>query len=229
MLKNMPIKDIRTMGIVLRRTNYGESDRILNILTPEGKCTAIAKGARKAKSKLAGSIEMFSLIDFNIHFGKGEMGVVTGAKMINYYHEILKDFKKVELAGMILKRTSRVADSSDNPDYYKIVKQCFEALNDDLNMELIESWFLLNLFLAGGEEVNLYRDTKGKKLSADLRYNWDALNEAFSENENGKYGANEIKFLRLICSTDLKTIRRVKVSEKMYAVTLDLVRPATQL
>ena len=29
--------DIRTHAIVLRRTNYGESDRILNLLTPEGK------------------------------------------------------------------------------------------------------------------------------------------------------------------------------------------------
>ena len=29
--------DIKTQGIVLRRTNYGEADRILQLLTPEGK------------------------------------------------------------------------------------------------------------------------------------------------------------------------------------------------
>ena len=29
--------DLRTYGIVLRRTNYGESDRIVNFVTPEGK------------------------------------------------------------------------------------------------------------------------------------------------------------------------------------------------
>ena len=28
--------DIRTYGYVLRRTNYGEADRILNIITPKG-------------------------------------------------------------------------------------------------------------------------------------------------------------------------------------------------
>lgn len=56
MQKNMPNKDIRTLGIVLRRTNYGEADRILNILTPSGKITAIAKGVRKSRSKLAGRI-----------------------------------------------------------------------------------------------------------------------------------------------------------------------------
>ena len=59
-------KDIRTQGFVLKRTNYGEADRILNIITPLGKYAVIAKSVRKSRSKLAGSIEMFSLIDFNI-------------------------------------------------------------------------------------------------------------------------------------------------------------------
>ncbi len=41
--------DLRTRAIVLRRTNYGESDRILNLLTPEGKVAVLAKGVRKEK------------------------------------------------------------------------------------------------------------------------------------------------------------------------------------
>lgn len=229
MSTNTLVKDIRTEGIVLRRTNYGESDRILNVLTPEGKCTVIAKGVRKARSKLAGGIEMFSLIDFNLHFGRGEMGIVTGAKMISYYGEILKDFQKMELAGMVLKRTSRVAESSDSPEYFKIVKMCLECLNDNVDIALIESWFLLNLYLAGGEEVNLYRDVKGEKLSAEVRYNWDMTNEAFSEKENGDYGSDEIKLLRLMCATDLKTMRRVKVHNAIYEKILDLVRAAVHI
>ena len=177
----------------------------------------------------AGGIEMFSLIDFNLHFGRGEMGIVTGAKMISYYGEILKDFQKMELAGMVLKRTSRVAESSDNPEYFKIVKQCLECLNVNVDIALIESWFLLNLYLAGGEEVNLYRDVKGEKLSAEVRYNWDMTNETFSEKENGDYGSDEIKLLRLMCTTDLKMMRRVKVHNAMYEKILDLVRAAVHI
>ena len=229
MSTNTPIKDIRTMGVVLRRTNYGESDRILNVLTPDGKFTVIAKGVRKAKSKLAGGIEMFSLVDFNIHFGRGEMGIVTSAKMECFYGEILKDFERMELMGVILKRVGRAAESSDNPDYFSIVKQCLEGLNKKVNVELVEAWFLMNLLLATGEEINLYRDKDGEKLSAELRYDWDALNEAFVQNENGKYGADEIKLLRLMISTDLKTVQRVKVSDEMYDKVLDLARAAAHL
>ena len=224
-----PSKDIRTRGIVLRRTNYGEADRILNILTPSGKVTAIAKGVRKAKSKLAGGIEMFSLIDFNLHLGRSEMGVVTGAKMLKYYDEIIKDFVRMELAGMILKKVSKAAESSDNPEFFNIVEQCLTGLNNGVNTELLESWFLLNLVKATGEEVNLYRDTDGAKLAIESRYNWDIAGESFAKNERGEYGADEIKMLRLMMTADLKTVQRVKVPAEMYGKLLDLARMAAHM
>ena len=66
--------DIKTLGLVLRRTNYGEADRILNIITPTGKISAMAKGVRRARSKLAGGVEMFSLSEYVIHCGRGGWG-----------------------------------------------------------------------------------------------------------------------------------------------------------
>ncbi len=37
----------RTEGIVLRRTDFGEADRLLTVLTPDGgKLRLVAKGAR---------------------------------------------------------------------------------------------------------------------------------------------------------------------------------------
>ena len=52
--------DIRTKALVLRRTNFGEADRIINFLTEQGIISAIAKGVRKEKSKLAGSTTNFA-------------------------------------------------------------------------------------------------------------------------------------------------------------------------
>ena len=51
----------KTLAIVLRRTDFGEADRIVNLLTPSGKVSAMARGVRKPKSKLAGGIEVFAL------------------------------------------------------------------------------------------------------------------------------------------------------------------------
>lgn len=225
----VPTKDIRTNGIILRRTNYGEADRILSILTHNGKITAIAKSVRKTRSKLAGSIEMFSLIDFNIHQGRSEMGVVTGAKMLEYYNQIITDFDRMELMGVILKRVSRAAEHSDSPDFFNITKQCLQGLNSAANLELTECWFLLNLMKASGEEVNLYRDVVGNKLTISARYNWDPVNESFVKHEQGEYDPNEIKVLRLMTTTSLKTTRKIKVPTEVYSKLLSLIRVASHI
>ena len=54
------MKQQTTPAIILRRTNYGEADRIVTFLTPIGKIRAMVKGVRRSKSKLAGGIELFS-------------------------------------------------------------------------------------------------------------------------------------------------------------------------
>ena len=69
------MKTERMRAIVLRRTNYGEADRILQLLTPEGRRSVMAKGVRREKSKLAGGIELFALTDVVIGQGRGELGI----------------------------------------------------------------------------------------------------------------------------------------------------------
>ena len=207
--------DIKTLGIVLKRTNYGEADRILNLITPEGKISAIAKGVRRARSKLAGGVEMFSLSELNIHQGKSELGVVTSAKMLKYYNKLLADYSKMELAATILKKVSLAAESSDSSDYFKLTDESLSGLNDGVNAKLVESWFLLNLVRAMGEEINLHRDINGEKLDAVRRYAWDSVEKSFVAREMGDYGANEIKMLRLMLTTDLAVVARVNGYEPM--------------
>ena len=63
---------INTQAIVLRRTDFGEADRIINFLTPDrGKISGLARGVRKQKSKLAGGIELFSVSDITYLVGRG--------------------------------------------------------------------------------------------------------------------------------------------------------------
>ena len=215
MLNNMQNKDIKTMGYVLKRTNYAEADRILNLITPQGKISAIAKGVRKEKSKLAGGIEMFTLSNYNIHLGRGEFGVITSAKMQKYHGNIIKNFTKMELAAMMLKKLSRAAENSDNSEYFEIINQCLASLDMGDDDELTESWFLMRLGKAAGEEINLYRDADGAKLNPELRYFWNTGENSFVLHDNGDFGVNEIKMLRLLLTADLSVVKRVKVTPEM--------------
>mgnify|MGYP000881125212 CR=1 FL=1 len=81
----------KTLAIVLRRTNFGEADRIVNFITPAGKVVGIARGARKQKSKLAGGIEVFALNEVVLMKGKNEMKTIISARMREFFGEIIKD------------------------------------------------------------------------------------------------------------------------------------------
>ena len=83
------MRTVRTQAIVLRRTNYGEADRILHLLTPDGRRSVMARGVRKEKSRLAGGIELFALCDVVIGEGRGELGVLTSARLVHFYRHIL--------------------------------------------------------------------------------------------------------------------------------------------
>lgn len=229
MLNNMQNKDIKTMGYVLKRTNYAEADRILNLITPQGKISAIAKGVRKEKSKLAGGIEMFTLSNYNIHLGRGEFGVITSAKMQKYHGNIIKNFTKMELAAMMLKKLSRAAENSDNSEYFEIINQCLTSLDMSDDDGLTESWFLVRLGKAAGEEINLYRDADGEKLNPELRYFWNTGENSFVLHDNGDFGVNEIKMLRLLLTADLSVVKRVKVAPEMLQKIVGFTKMASRV
>lgn len=216
--------EIRTLAYVLKRTNYGEADRILNLITPNGKMAAIAKGVRKTKSKLAGGVEMFSLVDLNIHQGRSEFGVVTSAKLLKYLSGLTLDLNKMELAAAILKKVSLVSESSDSPEFFTIVDQSLTGLNGGMDERLVEAWFWLNLARASGEEINLYRDVKGEKLVENGRYEWDNYQMALTPQEYGEIGSDEIKMMRLMVSVELNVVARIKEPGEMLKVILPIAR-----
>ena len=70
----MLVKDI---GICVGRQEYSETSQIVTIFTRgQGKIRGIAKGARRAKGKFGGGIELLSRGQVGFNPGRGE-GVVT--------------------------------------------------------------------------------------------------------------------------------------------------------
>lgn len=214
--------DLKTLAYVLRRTNYGEADRILNLITPVGKVSAIAKGVRKEKSKLAGGVEMLTRSEINLHFGKSELATVTGAKMQRFYAEILKDLKRVELATMMLKKIERAAETVETTEHFEILDKSLFALNSGENITMVESWFLMNLARAMGEQLNLYTDSDGEKLEENARYIWDENELAFRKTESGMVDANTIKIMRLMWTTELGVVARIKKAEEYMSEILKI-------
>lgn len=82
-------------GFVLRDQPYGETDKLLDLLTADyGLITVSARGARRTKSKLLSSSQLFSLSEFQLFQNKGRFSV-DSAELIESFQGLHRDIEKL--------------------------------------------------------------------------------------------------------------------------------------
>jgi len=192
---------INTQGIILSRTDFGEADRILNFLTPDqGKVAGIAKGVRKSKSKLAGSIELFSVSDLSFIKGKSDIHTIISARLVTHYDNIVKELERTNVAYEAIRLVNKATEDNPEPAYFNMLRLAFAAL-DDLSQDpkITEQWLKMQLIKLAGHSPNLKTDCSGEKLSEGKNYKFDFDDMCFDEDKSrqGRFNANHIKFLRL--------------------------------
>lgn len=198
------MKQIVAQGIVLARTDFGEADRIITILTrDEGKIRGMAKGVRRVKSKLAGGIELFSVSHISFIRGKSDIHTITSTKLDKHYGNIVKDINRTMFTYEVLKTINRLTEDSADSDYFDLLRQMLESLNDlKLDQSIIQFWFNLQLLNLAGHTPNLKTDSEGQKLNEKSSYNFDYDHMAFIENQQGSFDQRHVKLLRLGLALD---------------------------
>lgn len=201
---------VRTRAIVLRRTNYGEADRILQFLTPEGRQSVIARGVRREKSKLAGGIELFAVSDVVITRGRGELSILTSARLIQFYRHILEDYDRLQFGYEVLKQVTRATESIDEPEWFDVLQEALAGLDtSSVARQLVEAWFYLRYAALLGRELSLTNDVFGERLNPELRYTYDVSEQGLREATSGEITADHIKFLRLLNAKSLKVLAQI--------------------
>ena len=200
----------RLKAIILRRTDYAEADRVLQLLTPKGRRSVIAKGVRRERSKLAGGIELFAVCDVVVRSGRGELGVLTSARLSAFYRHILEDYERMQFAYQALKLVGAASESIDEPEWFYVLNQVLEQLNNpQVYHRLIEAWFYVQYAGLLGDELNLRTDIAAKPLVSDKRYMYDSTEKGFRLAEQGDISANHIKLLRVIQARPLEVAAQI--------------------
>jgi DNA repair protein RecO (recombination protein O) len=220
---------VNTQGIVLSRTEYGEADRILTFLTPDhGKVSAIAKGVRKQKSKLAGGIELFSVSEISYILGRREISTLISTRLIKHYGNIVKDLDRTNVAYELIKTINKATEDRPEQSYFDLLVALFESLDDkSIDLELIQAWSAAQLLRLGGHTPNLRTQHSGEKLQAAEAYEFNFDKMSFEPGET--YGADQIKFLRLLFSENLpKTLQKVSGAGELSVQSRRLIQPMLQ-
>lgn len=111
---------------MLRRRDSGESDRRLTLLTEElGKIDAVAKGARKAASRLAGISDPLTAAVLTLATGKRN-AFVTQAQPVSAFRQLRADYDRLTYGLALAELYAAVCP------YEQPFPEAFELLRDSL-------------------------------------------------------------------------------------------------
>lgn len=211
---------IKTNGIVLRGSHFGEADRILTVFTDSlGKIKVMAKGIRKISSHLAGSLEPFMLVNLQVYEGKTFFGI-TGAAIERDFpnlHENLSKTAKAFFLGELVDKFMEERQISS--EIFDLFVSALGEVDTDLPGPLIQA-FELKIIEASGFKPELYDCIHCKeKITAGDNY-WDNDEGGLiCERCNAKFHHGKkvtdsvIKLFRFIHENNSAQIARLKLDK----------------
>jgi DNA repair protein RecO len=136
---------------VLRRRDSGESDRRLTVLTQEmGKIDLIAKGARKAGSRLAGSSDPLVVAKFGVATGKKNL-FITQTQPIASFRGLRTDFERLSFALALCELYSAVVPWEEPfPEAYDLLTRSLQLLETHEKPIVCLVWAELQLMAISG-------------------------------------------------------------------------------
>jgi DNA repair protein RecO (recombination protein O) len=134
-------------AIVLRRLDYGEADRIVTLLTRQhGKLAAIAKGARRGRSRIGGCLDLFARSNMMLAKGRN-LDVVAQAERCSDARHIAGDLRRTAYACLVAEVVDKVLEERHPVDeIFQLVVATLINLNAmDRLPRADAAWFLMRI------------------------------------------------------------------------------------
>jgi|SRR5579859_20069 len=142
-------RSFNTPALVLKRTNIGESDRIVTLLTPnQGKVVCVAKGVRKLTSSQSAALEPGNHVSVFL-IQTHSLPLVTQTKLLNDFTETKKTLRGMKKLMQVLEVVDKLfPEGVEEVELFEtvlnIVKQLnqsqksFEHIQDQLTNILVQ-------------------------------------------------------------------------------------------
>lgn len=138
-------------GVIIKTKDYGETHKIVTIFSQKiGKFSAIARGAKKPKSRMAAVTQPFIYGQFFVYLNKG-LSTIQQGEIIHSFRSIREDIVKTAYAAYLTELTEKLLD--DQLPFAEIYKEFIQTLKwiseyDDIDIPLM--MYEMKLYRAGG-------------------------------------------------------------------------------
>jgi DNA repair protein RecO (recombination protein O) len=213
----------RVQGIILKRSDVGEADRLLTLLTPErGKLRAVAKGARKPSSRKTGHVELFNHASLLIAVGR-DLDIVTQADTLDAFLPLRSDLDRLSYAYYFAELVDRFTEEGEeNYSLFDLVLRGFHWLERTTQLGLTARYFELRLLDALGYRPQLYRCVNcGEELLPEENFftpeGGGTLNARCRDShpDVGAVSVNALKVLRFLFTRDYSEVEKLKLTTQV--------------
>lgn len=199
---------IKTVGIVLRKIDFGDTSKIATLITPEhGKLSVIIKGGRTGKSKIGALVDTLNEVEIIFYNKKSrDVQLVSQADLINNFTKIKDDFDKLKYASAVLELVNVLTvENHEHGRLYRGLNKILSLLNDtNEDAKVLFIKFFLFLLKELGYEFQFDNCTFcGKEFtersSARFNYELGMMCESCSEGRIYSFEFSPELFNSLIC------------------------------
>lgn len=118
-------------GIIASETNYGESSKVINVITKEkGLIGIMAKGCKNIKSPLRSVTSKLTYGRFIIYYKEGKLSTLKEVSIINSFKNLKKDISAISYSAYLLELSEGVLKQSKNKKIFDLLIESLKKIDE---------------------------------------------------------------------------------------------------
>ncbi|HEY2421587.1 MAG TPA: DNA repair protein RecO [Neobacillus sp.] len=207
-------------GIVIRTTDYGETNKIVTLYTREwGKLGVMARGAKKPNSRLSSITQLFTHGYFLVQRGTG-LGSVQQGETITSLRAIGEDIFLTAYASYIVELTDKCTEEKKpNPFHFELLYQTLNYMNEGYDPDVLMNIYEMKMLNVLGlypilNQCSVCGSTDGN-FSFSIREGGFICHRCLSHDPyHFKLSPATVKLLRLFYYIDLSRLGNISVKDE---------------
>lgn len=134
-------------GIIVNETNYGETSKILNVITKEkGLISVMAKGCKNLKSPLRSVSSKLTYGTFIIYYKENKISTLKEVSVLDNFKNLKKDITSISYAAYMLELSEGAIKQNNDPRIFDLLIQSLKKIDEDFDplviMNILELKYL---------------------------------------------------------------------------------------
>ncbi|WP_438310994.1 DNA repair protein RecO [Sporosarcina sp. FA9] len=217
-------------GIVIRSIPYGESNSIVTLYTREaGKVTAMARGAKKPRSKLVAVTQLFTYGSFLIRKGRG-MGTLEQGEQINSMRFIREDLEAMAYTSYIVEIVDRLTEENERRQgVYTLLYEALNAINEHYDPEAISLFVEWKMLVVGGIHPILHECANCHATEGEFAFSFRAIgficHRCFhTDKYSVRITPNQLKLIRTFATVPISSVGDLTLKKETKTFLKRIVR-----